>query len=380
LKNKRRPGKEKGMKIEEVKIQVIDNMEALKAAFSNAGQGGSARTAQIPVITIITDDGTTGISFGIDGIRQAHTIASLRPLLLNQDPFYVERIWQEMWAKCGQGSFFPEFVLATVDMAIWDIIGKAAQLPLYKILGAYRDKVPTYASVMPTGQWQIEDFVRNVLECKSRGFTAYKIHARGTAQEHIAICRAVREAAGEDMVLMHDPGGQYSRHEALLVGRELEKLNYYWLEDPVPNMDVDGLAQLARTLDIPVAALESLPGNLYSRARYITHGAVNMVRGDVLLSGGITPLKKIAALAEAFGMDFEIHVGMNPLAKAAVLHVICSISNCTYFEWLVPDRPFYGVKKGIKLDDEGYAHVPQEPGLGLEIDQEYLDSHTITTL
>jgi len=191
----------------------------------------------------------------------------------------------------------------------------------------------------------------------------------------------VREAVGDDMVLMYDPVARYDHNQALMVGRELEKLGFYWFEEPIRDTNMSGLIQLCNDLDIPIASLEVIPGNIYSRAQYIARGAVDIVRSDTLFNGGITPLKKTASLAEAFGMKCEIHYNPNPLANAANLHVMCSIKNCDFFEWVVPEWLWdFGVKENIKLDDEGYVHVPEGPGLGLEVDWEYVDRHTIATL
>jgi len=261
------------MKIQDVKVQVIGR-EQDEFKSGDIGFGIMKRMSEIPVLTLITDEGIEGISIGTDGIRQAQYLASFRQFLIGKDPIYVEKIWQEMWNMSRRTTFFTESVIGTIDVAIWDIIGKKANLPLYKILGAYRNKVKSYASVMPTGQsWQVDDFARHSLECKARGFTAYKIHASGGVDEHLAVCRAVREAVGDDMILMHDPAGQYNRREALIVGRELEKLNYYWLEDPIPDTDIEGLDQLSHTLDIPINALEALPG-IYTHGLSTLPGAL----------------------------------------------------------------------------------------------------------
>ncbi|MCX6013689.1 MAG: mandelate racemase, partial [Chloroflexi bacterium] len=116
-------------------------------------------------------------------------------------------------------------------------------------------------------------------------------------------------------------------------------------------------------------------------AQYIAKGAVDIVRSDALFNGGITSLKKTASLAEAFGMNCEIHYNPNPLANAANLHVMCSIKNSEYYEWAVPEWIWtFGTKKNIVLDDKGYVHVPDGPGLGLELDRDYIDKHTIATL
>lgn len=367
------------MKIKDVKIQVIEReMDLGDVDIRHGGVSLLKLMAEIPVFRVFTDDGIEGTSFGRDGLRLAHYLDSLKPLLLDEDPLYVERIWQKMWTM-SRMMHLPDTALGTIDIAIWDIIGKAANLPIYQLLGAYRDKVRAYAS---SGQYpSVEAYVKQALELKARGFTAYKLHVSGNPSEDLAVCRAVREAVGDDMILMHDPVGLYSREQALKVGRELEKLNFYWLEEPIQDTDVDGLVQLCSALDIPIATLEVLPGAMYTRAQYIARGAVDMVRSDTLYNGGITPLKKTASLAEAFGMKCEVHCNPNPLANAANLHVICSIKNCDFYEWMVPEGIWdFGVRESIKLDDEGYVHVPKAPGLGLEIDWEYIDSHTIATL
>ena len=252
----------------------------------------------------------------------------------------------------------------------------------YKVLGAYRDKALAYASVIPAGKpWAVEDFVEHALECKARGFTAYKLHMRGTANEHIDTCRAIRKAVGDDMILLHDPAGVYTRSESLRVGRELEKLNYYWLEEPIPDTDMDGLMQLCSTLDIPIASLEVLAGNIYSRAPYIARGAVDKVRSDTLLNDGITSIKKLFALAEAFGITCELHCAGTPLGNAANLHVMCSTKNSDFHEWVVPEWVWdFGVKESLQLDNQGYVHAPEGPGIGLEVDWGYIDNHTIATL
>ncbi|MFC1979217.1 enolase C-terminal domain-like protein [Chloroflexota bacterium] len=382
------------MKIKDVKIQVIRREDKEFGEVKTTSTPGSLvrqGRGEIPIITIITDDGIEGTSFGTDGLLQAQYLDLVKPMLLGKDPLYPEKIWQEIWPVTSWAGRFPATVLGTVDIAIWDIVGKAANLPIYKLLGAYRDKVAAYASLMPSGpKWPVEAYAKNAVECKARGFTAYKLHISKTwfgspnedLNEHVAICRGVREAVGDDMVLMYDPSTRYDRNQALKVGRELEKLDFYWFEEPIKLTDVDGLIHLCRSLDIPIAALEVLPGNIYTRAQYITRGAVDIVQSDTLVNGGITPLKKTASLAEALGMNCEIHFCSNPLANAANLHVMCSIKNCSFFEWVVPDggRYQFGLKEGIKLDDEGYVHVPEGPGLGLEVDWEYVDNHTIATL
>jgi L-alanine-DL-glutamate epimerase-like enolase superfamily enzyme len=226
----------------------------------------------------------------------------------------------------------------------------------------------------------VKEYVDAVTGYRESGFTACKLHVPCIPSEDMEICRAVRKAVGEDMLLMLDPVGCYDREQALIVGRELEELNFSWYEEPISDSDMYGLIQLCKSLDIPIATLEVLPGTLYTKAQYIAREAVDIVRSDVMYNGGLTPLKKTASLCEAFGLKCEIHANSNPLMNAANLHVICSIKNCDFYEIIMAEELMeFGVKDGIEIDNAGYAHVPKGPGLGLEVDWKYIDAHTIAT-
>jgi len=334
---------------------------------------------EIPVISIITDEGIEGNSFGINGLALAHYLAKLRPLLLGEDPLYREKIWQKIW-RYSRAVSLPQTAIGVIDVALWDIGGKAANLPIYKLLGAYRNKVKAYASSVqrPT----LESYVQEALESKKRGFFGYKLHTPGIPSKDLEICRAVRDAVGNDMLLMLDPVARYDREQALAVGKEIEKLDFYWYEEPISDFDSDGLVQLCAALDIPIASLEGRPGNLYAVKDYLVRGAVDIVRSDAVANGGITQLRKVSILAEAFGMKCEIHTNHNPLMNAANLHVTCSIKNCEFYEWWLPEKLLwdFGVKESLKVDNEGYVHAPERPGLGIDVDWEYVNAHTIAVL
>ena len=368
------------MKIKDVKVQVIrrDIEVSDGAQFTQGGISFLDKWIEIPILRIITDEGVEGSSFGFSGRELAPFLVSLKPLLLGEDPLFREELWQKLWEQ-SRMLFIPPTVLSMIDVALWDIGGKVANLPIYKLLGAYREKVRAYASTPKFSS--VEEYVDKVLEYKARGFTACKFHVPCIPSKDLEICRAVRKAVGDDMLLMLDPVGAYDREQALMVGRELEKLNFYWYEEPISDFDICGLTQLCRKLDIPIASLEVLPGNLYTRAHYIAEQAVDIVRSDVMYNGGITSLKKTATLAEAFGMKCEIHNNTNPLMNAANLHVTCSIKNCDFYECIMAEEVTeFGVAEGIVIDNQGYAHVPKGPGLGMEVDWEYIDGCTIVTL
>lgn len=368
------------MKIKDVKVQVIErDIQVMGGAqFSHGGISFLDKWIEVPILRIITDEGIEGNSCGISGKALAPYLISLKPLLQGKDPLFREELWQKLWEQ-SRMLFAPPIVLSMIDVALWDIAGKVATLPICQLLGGYREKVRAYASSPQFSN--VEEYINAVLEYKARGFTACKLHVPCIPSKDLEICRAVREAVGDEMILMLDPVGAYDREQALMVGKELEKLNFYWYEEPISDFDIQGLAQLCRDLDIPIATLEVLPGDLYARAQYIAAGAVDMIRSDVMCNGGITSLKKTASLAEAFGIKCEIHGNTNPLMNAANLHVICSIKNCDFYESIMAEEiTEFGVKEGIKIDHEGYAHVPKGPGLGMEVDWEYIDGHTIATL
>ena len=314
-----------------------------------------------PIMRIITDDGIEGFDFGAavnwayPGTVSERDINRIRREIIGRDPFDREWIWQRLrFVRLSVGA------LSAVDVALWDIAGKALGQPIYKLMGAYRDKVKVYAT-----SWRlpaVQDYVDEALECQRRGIAGYKLHAR--PEIAIEACRAVRKAVGGDMKLMLDLGGRYGREEALRVGRIVEELNFYWLEEPVVDQDIEGLVKVRGKLHVSIAATEKALMSMIPE--YLLRGACDIIRCDTRISGGITPCKKIADMCDAFGMQCEIHLG-----GAANLHVECAIKNCEFYEMFWPEFR-YGLKEYPVLDKEGYIHVPQKPGLGVEIDWESL--------
>lgn len=371
------------MKITEVKIQIIkrDIKAPRGIGLRHEGVSFLENLAEVPIVRILTNEGVEGIGFislTASGVATGQYLSTLKPLLVGEDPLDRERLWHKLWG-INRLLHLPQPALGAIDVALWDIAGKVAGLPIYQLLGGYREKVRAYASTMQLNS--VDDYVEQALQWQEKGYTAIKLHVEGVPERDLAVCRAVRRALGDDMILMHDPVGLYDHEQALRVGRELEELNFYWYEEPLPDTDIHGLIQLSNALDIPIAGLEDLPGNFYTAAQYITTGALDIIRGDVLLKGGITSLKKMAALAETFGVKCEIHLALSPVMNAANLHVACAIKNCDFYESFVPEEVFnFAVKEDIEIDKQGYAHVPKGPGLGMEVDWDYIDRHTIATM
>jgi L-alanine-DL-glutamate epimerase-like enolase superfamily enzyme len=287
----------------------------------------------------------------------------------------------------GAGSW-PNYYIAAADVCLWDILGKAVNRPIYKILQGgvnNRDRVMAYASSnhLPA----IEDYVPDALKAKELGYKGYKIHpGRGqhrtgpeipTYVGHIEIIREIRKAVGDEFVLMHDPVQMYNRFEALTVGRLLDELDYLWFEDPIRTIDEEGLIELERKLHLPMHVGEFL----YSIADYAEYikrdalGAVRLISDNV---GGISGSMRVALLADAHGLECAPHNWGNEYDMMVAFHLELALPNAYWFEVPHPveytDRPY--LKNKFRIDQDSYVLAPTEPGLGLPIDRAALDKIT----
>jgi L-alanine-DL-glutamate epimerase-like enolase superfamily enzyme len=283
--------------------------------------------------------------------------------------------WTPEQRRLGQSSY-----AAAIDNCLWDILGKAVNLPVYRILGAYRTRVRAYASSQHLRT--VEAFVEDVQKCKAQGFTAYKIHPPELRGGHdykldIEVIKAIRKAGGDDFTLLHDPVGVYTREEAFKVGRVLQEQDYIAYEDPIPTTDVEGLAALCQAFDIPIHAGEFI-FSIYDYAEYIRRGAVDVLRFIVDNIGGISGGMKVARLAECHGMECAPHNWGEALDHAVHFHCELAMPNNVWFEMTVPqgqaDRPYF--KDTIRIDKDGYVPAPTKPGLGYELDMAALEKVT----
>src|SRR5213076_3343628 len=311
------------------------------------------------IVRIKTDDGVEGVA-GSSTYLGAHAVgaalAELRPLLIGEDPLYRERIWQRL----NEVSILmvPPHSIAVLDCAFWDLAGRAAGLPVYKLLGAQRDRVPAYASSLTYST--LADFQREIDAYLKSGFRAVKLHV------------------WPGFPLMVDSVGSYSLNDALRVGRKLDELGYEWFEMPLRDSHIAAYKTLADALDIAVASGEVHTRTYQEAANYLTTGAWDIVRIDAVISGGITATKKAAALAEALGLRCEIHSFGYTLAQAANLQVMGAVSNCRYFEYPMPMGGYgAGMVDQIELQPDGTVRVPSKPGLGVEVDWERMDAMTV---
>jgi L-alanine-DL-glutamate epimerase-like enolase superfamily enzyme len=326
-------------------------------------------TSDLGLLTLRTDEGVEGHAFLGSSSRSAamdgaSLIRFLKPLVMGQDPLERERLWQAMWQRNRATTLR---AIGAVDVALWDIGGKLAGLPIHRLLGSYRESVPAYASSAVLAS--PEAYAEEAAAFKAAGWTAYKIHPPTEPRLDIEVCRAVRRAVGDDFTVMLDSTWAYRYPDALRVGKAIEALGFYWYEDPLADDDLYNYVKLKRQLHIPILATEYAPGGFTTYAPWITAQATDFLRGDVAVKGGITSLVKTAHLAEAFHMNFEIHHGGNSLNNVANLHVTMAIRNCEFFEVLMPAAAQkYGLVDDIEVDSRGLVHAMNGPGLGAHID------------
>ncbi|MDR3702022.1 MAG: mandelate racemase/muconate lactonizing enzyme family protein [Candidatus Sulfopaludibacter sp.] len=279
------------------------------------------------------------------------------------------------------GGAWPNFYTAAAEICMWDILGKAVNRPIYKLLGGNKDRVMAYASSQHLPN--VEDYVADALSAKEQGYKGYKIHPGGGQKRsgppipayygHIEEIQNIRKAVGDDFVLAHDPVQRYNLFEALKVGRVLDELNYAWFEDPIPTTDLEGLVELNRALDLPLHVGEFLT-SISGFAEYIKRGALDVARLIADNVGGISGSMRVGALADAFNLECTPHNWGNPTDLAVHFHLELAMPNAYWFEMPHPasavDRPY---QAQFRIDKDGYVLAPAEPGLGYPIDRNALD-------
>ena len=367
------------MRITDVSLQVFAWPNVAASAYH--GPASATRESDLALLRIHTDEGPVGEAFLGSSMKpatiDAHMLMRwLKPMLVGKDPLAREFLNVEM-AKVSRLAGVR--CIGAVDVALWDLAGKVAQLPVHQLIGGFRTSIVAYASSprLPS----IDDYVAQARELKDAGWLAYKIHPPMTPDADIEVCRAVRDAVGPDYRLMLDSTWAYDYLDALRVGRALEELGYYWYEDPLADNDIHNYVTLREKLSIPIMATEYPVGGLRDYAIWVTQRATDYLRGDVPNKGGITTMVKTGHLAEAFGMRYEAHHSGNSLNNVANLHVSVALRNCEMFEVIQPDGAHkYGLVEDLEIDASGLIHAPMNPGLGVDIDYDLIESRTTETL
>lgn len=370
------------MKITNIRVTIFEWPGIADAV--DPAHGRKTSRANLALVTVDTDEGLEGHAVMGSSVFPAEldargVVEILKPVLMGENPMERERLYQEM-IRWNRRRMTTLRAIGALDIALWDIAGKAAGLPVHRLLGTYRTRIPAYASsqVLP----DIDAYAEEAAMYRQMGWHGYKIHPpRSGAAHDVRLSGRVREAVGDGFALMMDSMWQYGYAEALRVGRALEELEFEWFEDPLPENDAYLYGKLCADLRIPVMATEYPEGGLDMYPTWILSRATDMLRADVAVKGGITPLIKIAHLAEAFDMRLELHHGANSFNNVANLHVSAASRSCGYHEVMLPDRTNkFGLVREIEVDREGYVHAGTLPGIGAQIDFDLVARLTMGTL
>ena len=369
------------MKITEVEA-IILRQPAVDDAIADGSQDDL-------VIKISTDEGIVGIG-EVDSAPEAvaalvqrpssHAIAgSLHDLLVGEDPRDVERLWQKMYRGLiyiGRRGIALH-AMSGIDIALWDIKGKAEGKPVHELLGgAKHDKVRAYASMlMPDTPEETSERVHALCD---DGFTAVKLGwgpiGRDPAHD-VRLAAAAKDAANGAVVLI-DAGFGYARdaRTAISVARELEQLGVFWLEEPFEPDEYEAYAELADAVDIRVAAGEQ-DTTVWGFRELIERGHVDLVQPDVTRCGGITEWLRIAELAREHGVETVPHAWKSGIIKAASLQCNAVIPDALFQEYCVADTPINQTltRERLPIEDGGFVRVPTAPGIGVTLDDEVVE-------
>ncbi len=364
-----------------VTLRTVKEVGAIEPAWNPGGRmvmtvgGGS-------FVEILTDQGLTGIGPGMDPAL----LPQVKAHLVGKDPFDTEQ-------HAGRLRYYAQGLSyrgsAGVDIALWDLVGKACGQPLYKLWGGAKDRVAAYASMVILSTPQ--ERARMARQLVEEGWRAIKLRLHHpTMKEDIRTVEAVRAAVGDRMEILVDanqaqssgnwqPGVLWDFRRAAETARELQRLNCYLLEEPLPRYYYDQLGELNRLVEMPLAGGENNRG-LHEFRWMLEQGVYDIVQPEPLVTEGITGLRKIGALAEAFGKRVIPHHGGGNLGTIANLHLVASWPHAPFLE-LLHDPPigsyryrFSVFRNPPLVDKEGYVPLPQRPGLGVEIDPDLIGS------
>lgn len=345
---------------------------------------GSTLKRDAIVVRVKTSEGVTGYGEAHPG-RSPGAIVSLihntlQPLLLGMDATDCTGAWQRVYrmqiASHGLGAGAC-LALSGIDMALWDIRGKAAKMPLYELLGGRHRRIPAYAGGIALGYQAPESLAQEAREYVERGYKAVKLRIGDTVKNDIARVTAVRKALGDDIDILTDANTAYQMADVRRVLPALADIKAGWLEEPFPCNDFASYKEAARiTPLVPIAAGE----NHYTRFEFgqmLMAGAVQVWQPDLSKTGGITEGVRIAHMASAFRIPINAHSSATGLNHAATLHFLAAMENAGYFEACVskfnPMRDMFGPT--FAIGEDGCVEPPKGHGLGVEVDESVFEQY-----
>ena len=343
--------------------------------------GGRAQAALV-LVEVTTDDGIVGYGEALARYSLRSYVAIIEDLLaaivLGQDPFEVERLWQRMFRVfTGKAGGVLMEAVAAVDIALWDVMGKALGQPLHRLLGSMgRAEIEAYASSI---SWASDEVATRQTEAAlAQGFPIIKVKIGPPVGKALARARLIRGLAADGVQLWADGNCAFDFDDAVALAEGLHDLGYYWFEEPLIVEDVEGYHRLRRRIPIRLAVGES-EHTVYGCRDILAQGSVGVIQPDVARSGGITETRRIAALAYAFNIPFAPHIGFSgAVCVAASLQLCAAIPNFLTFECMTFPNPLRQELATVDLGGpghlrEGRVPMPEGPGLGIEIDPKALE-------
>jgi D-galactarolactone cycloisomerase len=367
--------------------QIIVEVPIPKPGLSTSITGGLKQTtARHALIRITTDEGLEGYGMGTI-VGQSIEILKMVPSKLFAgmigEPFAVEKVMKllRIASEIGPRPY-------SIEMALWDLIGKAVKQPVYKLLGGFRDKVKVYCSTAELKK--SAKMVKDAQEAAEMGFKGIKLRARrDTIEEDIEVVKAVHDAVGSELAIMVD-GNQawghlppiWSVKTALKLGKVLDQIEAEWFEEPLYEKNIEGIKKLRENIETPVAGGE-LGNSMYFYRDKLVNDVYDIIQADLSFSGGILECRKIAALCEAFCKDFIPHCWNTGLAIAASLQVIGASPNSPWLEYpyappcWTPEVRDAILKEPILINKHGFVEIPKKPGLGVELNWDVIEKYRV---
>ncbi|NPC58638.1 mandelate racemase/muconate lactonizing enzyme family protein [Caenimonas soli] len=358
-----------------------------------SSRGWLYKTRGSCIVEIETTDGITGWGecYGPSAVAKAYIETQFAPRIIGRDAFDVEVIWEDLYNRIKD--YGPRGMVTSamsgIDIALWDIIGKACKQPIHKLIGgAHRTEVTSYATGLYFIDMDrlIEEAVEEARDYVEQGFVAVKMKiGLGDPKLDIRRVAAVREAIGDKTRLMVDANHCFTVPQAIRIGRELEKLDVEWFEEPISPEDIDGYVEVTRALDMAVAGGEN-EMTRWGFRDLVVRKAMDIIQPDVCAAGGISECRKIATLASAHGVECVPHAWGSAIGLAATLHFLAALPDqppsyrpmpplLEFEQCENPFRDHLSVEPIVQ--HRGKVQVPTKPGLGIEIDRSILDRYRV---
>lgn len=359
------------MRVKDIRTYVIS--KPLSAPLRVARGDIQARTTV--VVLIETDQGISGIgeAIGVPAMVKAGIDHSLKKLVLGEDPFDIEKLWTRMFVPTVywelKGSYLS--AISGIEMALWDIMGKAQGAPVYKLLGGkYRDRVKAYASDL---FWEgKEAMASKARRFAQEGFSIVKTHLGRDPGPDVERVKAIREALGDEVGVMVDINCGFDRITAYRFAEAIEDYDIFWYEEPLPPYDVEGYKELRSRIDIPIAAGEN-EFTLHGFRELLGSGGIDYAMPDIARAGGILEVKKISDYLRTQNITCSPHVFSSGILLAATLQLMACTPNCDLLEYDTTGTAIRDELLAEPLDvSGGFVKIPDLPGLGVKFDEKHL--------